>query len=277
MSDRQAAANRANALKSTGPVTANGKAAVSLNAVRHGLLSAKLFLDDEDPTEFDALQCDLQRSLNPVGALELALVERIAVTMWRQCRLVAAETAAIALEHGASKIAGDVSSALNLSYSNKLTETDMEPFDADHAQWCRVVMDEIDRLEEIDLKSLEKLAPHVFGQLSSDAEEDDSKPEELLDDYTGGATVYIAELYSYCRKQLQKAEVRPRILALAQQVKQKRLVLPAKTLELFARYQTTLDNQIYKALKALREAQEWRLKTIEASAEPDSGTETKAA
>ncbi len=268
MSDRQAAANRANALKSTGPVTANGKAAVSLNAVRHGLLSAKLFLDDEDPADFDALQCDLQRSLNPFGALELALVERIAITMWRQRRLIAAETAAIALEHGAAKIAGDVSSELNLSYSNELTETEIEPFDVDHAQWCTVVMDEIDRLEEIDIKSLEKQAPHVFGQLSSDAEEDDSEPEAFLDDYSGGATAYIAELYNYCRKQLQKAEERPRILALAQQVKQKRLVLPAKTLELFARYQTTLDNQIYKALKALRDAQEWRLKTIEASADP---------
>ncbi len=30
-----------------------------------------------------------------------------------------------------------------------------------------------------------------------------------------------------------------------------------------ARYQTTLDNQLFKLLKALREAQEWRMKTIE--------------
>jgi hypothetical protein len=30
-----------------------------------------------------------------------------------------------------------------------------------------------------------------------------------------------------------------------------------------ARYQTTLDNQLYKALRAYREAQEWRFKTLE--------------
>ena len=40
-------------------------------------------------------------------------------------------------------------------------------------------------------------------------------------------------------------------------------MLPADTLELFARYQTTLDNQLFKLLKALREAQEWRLELIE--------------
>jgi hypothetical protein len=33
--------------------------------------------------------------------------------------------------------------------------------------------------------------------------------------------------------------------------------LPTQT-ELLTRYQTTLDNDLYKALKALREAQSWR-------------------
>ena len=40
-------------------------------------------------------------------------------------------------------------------------------------------------------------------------------------------------------------------------------MLSADTLELFARYQTTLDNQLFKLLKALRETQEWRLALIE--------------
>ena len=39
-------------------------------------------------------------------------------------------------------------------------------------------------------------------------------------------------------------------------------------LEVFSRYQTTLDNQLYKSLRALRDAQEWRLKTIEGSSVP---------
>jgi hypothetical protein len=43
------------------------------------------------------------------------------------------------------------------------------------------------------------------------------------------------------------------------------LVLPADTLDVFARYQTTLDNQLFKALRVLRETQDWRLKTLEAT------------
>ena len=42
------------------------------------------------------------------------------------------------------------------------------------------------------------------------------------------------------------------------------------TLEILARYQTTLDNQLFKTLRALREAQEWRLKTLDANPAPDA-------
>jgi len=38
---------------------------------------------------------------------------------------------------------------------------------------------------------------------------------------------------------------------------------------LFTRYQTTLDNQLYKALRAFRDAQEWRLKTLDVAGEQD--------
>jgi hypothetical protein len=47
-SDRKAEANRQNALKSTGPKTLEGKTAVRLNAVKHGLLSDQVLLPDED-------------------------------------------------------------------------------------------------------------------------------------------------------------------------------------------------------------------------------------
>ena len=40
-SDKKVQANRRNALKSTGPNTPEGKAAVRLNALKHGLLSKR--------------------------------------------------------------------------------------------------------------------------------------------------------------------------------------------------------------------------------------------
>jgi hypothetical protein len=38
-------------------------------------------------------------------------------------------------------------------------------------------------------------------------------------------------------------------------------------LDLFTRYQVSLDNQLYKALRALREAEDWRLKSLDGTSE----------
>ena len=266
--EQRRAANRANALNSTGPLTKEGKAIASRNATRHGLLSAKLFLEDEDPAEFQAMFGELWRSLNPVGAMEATLVERIAVTVWRQCRLVHAETASLSLARQAKKVAGVVSSELGRGYGSEIEQDDLAPFDPDTETWSRSALAEIEALDEIDIRSLEQKAPLIFEQLQSDAEEDGEEPAAYAGAHKGGLTGYINELTLWCHRQLMEAEARPHVLALADQVRAKRLILHADTLELLARYQTTLDNQLYKALKALREAQEWRLKTLEVTPRP---------
>lgn len=271
-------ANRANAKKTSGPVTAEGKAIVGKNATKHGIFSQQLFLESEDPDDFRALTLDLHRSLNPVGTVELALVERIAINMWRQRRLVTAETASLTLSRTNSKVADGVSSELGRSYGeDRVNEGDLTPFDPDQEHWCQTVLDEIETLEEIDLKKLEDFAPHVFAQLKSDSEEEDQDPQSYIEDHSGGLTGYIAELLLWCRRQLSEAKRRPHILALADQVRSSRLVLDPSALELFARYQTTLDNQLFKTLKALRDAQEWRLKTLEDTTPAPTGMEDVAA
>ena len=47
-SEKKTEANRRNALKSTGPRTPEGKTAVRLNALRHGLRSEEILLPGED-------------------------------------------------------------------------------------------------------------------------------------------------------------------------------------------------------------------------------------
>ena len=264
MSDRRTLANRTNASKSTGPKSKDGKSVVSDNATRHGIFSDRLFLYDEDPAEFNSLLLELQKSLLPVGSLELGLVERIAVNMWRQRRLIAAETASINLARERKKVAKGVSSELDLTYSTTaIEEADLEPLDQDQERWCRTVLKEIEQLEDFELMTIEVAAPHVFAQLHRDAEEDHEELPAYLDEYGGGAQAYIGELLRWCRKEIAKAEGHPKLLEMAERVHQQKLMLPERALMLFTRYQTTLDNQIYKALRALREAQEWRLKTIE--------------
>ena len=54
-SDKQAQANRRNALRSTGPKTPEGKAAVRHNATKHGLLSQEVLLPGEDAATLQEL------------------------------------------------------------------------------------------------------------------------------------------------------------------------------------------------------------------------------
>ena len=81
--EAQIRANRENAQKSTGPRTAAGKAASSRNHLTHGLCAGQHLLDEDDTGEFLALYHDLFERHRPVGALEEALVMRIACHQWR--------------------------------------------------------------------------------------------------------------------------------------------------------------------------------------------------
>ena len=85
-SSRRTQVNQQNALKSTGPRTKEGKAASSVNAVQHGILSRHLNLPGESREEFDVLLLQLMTEQQPVGTLEQALVERMAVALRRQSR-----------------------------------------------------------------------------------------------------------------------------------------------------------------------------------------------
>ena len=97
-SARKAAANRQNALKSTGPKTPDGKAAVRLNALRHGLLSQEILLPGEDEEALRELTEGMRAELQPVGELEGLLVDRITYLLWRLRRLGRVEAGIFAHE-----------------------------------------------------------------------------------------------------------------------------------------------------------------------------------
>ena len=81
--NKQTEANRNNAALSTGPITPVGKRAISLNALRHGLLSKAPVLPDEDEGDYAELLRGLYDELEPVGIIESALVDNIAFILWR--------------------------------------------------------------------------------------------------------------------------------------------------------------------------------------------------
>ena len=92
-SELQIAANERNALLSTGPRSGDGKARSSQNAVTHGLTAQRVLVPGEDAGEFEALREEMYRTLDPVGAVEIQLVERATALMWRLGRIPALEAA----------------------------------------------------------------------------------------------------------------------------------------------------------------------------------------
>jgi len=84
-SQKQIEANRRNARKSTGPKTPKGKARVSRNALKHGLLSRArdLLVDGESPKELETFREAMMAELAPEGELERLLADRVVASAWR--------------------------------------------------------------------------------------------------------------------------------------------------------------------------------------------------
>jgi hypothetical protein len=257
-------ANQNNAKKSTGPVTVRGKQTVSNNALKHGVFSKTLILADEDPTEYKSLLDQLLQELHPSGLLEQTLVERIALTLWRQRRLVRAETANIEIGRSTKQIAFAVNQELELSYtSRELKKSDLIPFDTSHYEWYESILNELDGLFEqtsLDFNKIKNIAPNVYQQLQRDAQDIALTPVKFLQDYEQPFD-YCDSLKDYCIKEIQKKHQHQMVSAVVELVKSKSVILKEKLRDSLCKYQVMLDNELYKAMKALRDAQEWRMQS----------------
>jgi hypothetical protein len=102
VSARKIAANRQNALKSTGPKTSRGKANSRTNALKHGLFAMDLYIAHltkwEDPDEYRKLLDRLTDSYQPVGVAEELEVQQIAVRWRKRARSWRYENAEIAVQ-----------------------------------------------------------------------------------------------------------------------------------------------------------------------------------
>jgi hypothetical protein len=85
--EAQTLANRRNAQKSTGPRTSEGKAIVSQNAVKHGLLARHDVISSESQDDFRLYRDQLLAELAPASPMESILAERIVSLSWRLKRV----------------------------------------------------------------------------------------------------------------------------------------------------------------------------------------------
>ena len=96
-SPAQIEASRRNGARSRGPVTAEGRARASRNALKHGLAALHhVAVEGEDAAELEALTGRLLAELAPESELEARLVRRMAIAFWKGERAERMEAALIA-------------------------------------------------------------------------------------------------------------------------------------------------------------------------------------
>lgn len=269
MTEKKVAANRRNARKSTGPKSLSGKKAVSQNARRHGLLSTHLILEDESRHEFDLLLSTLQQEMQPVGLIEQTLVERIAITLWRQRRLVRAESADVELKQRLfdPKNLQMAATSLGLPISDKrLKESISNPYSTPKGnsegkgKLLAQLLELSDCRDDLSLEVIEEAFPLAYRELLWAADGTLVGLVRKMAEEGIGFKAYVDALVPVVKKQYDSERIKE-LIALYRDSAQVRT-----SVDLIGRYQSTLDNELYKALRALREAQNWRVNRLDAEA-----------
>src|ERR1035441_7537341 len=83
----QIAANQANAQKSTGPRSVEGKSVSRFNALKHGIDAASIVIPGEDPADYDALADHYLQEFRPKSASESFHVGAMLRADWQKGRL----------------------------------------------------------------------------------------------------------------------------------------------------------------------------------------------
>ncbi|MFZ1536571.1 MAG: hypothetical protein WAT23_04210 [Chromatiaceae bacterium] len=258
----------------------------SAHARKHGILSRQLIIEGESAEDFGALMEALLADEAPVGTLECALVERLAICLWRQRRAVTAESVSLHLQRLTlaepewrliQQLCGADLDLIRATLADGLTLEAAQGVSDAFEAWLAVP----DADKPQDLAGLEVRFPPLLellqGMMSAEeallvalgapgtnelggadpiAESDGegevagagagSLAELLATHFAGSLTGCLAFAYGHFQRQLA-------ILRAASHIRAARL-LPAAS-EQLTRYQAALDNELYKVIRALREAQ----------------------
>jgi hypothetical protein len=200
-----------------------------------------------------------------VGTLELVLVEKIAAVIWKQKRLAEANSASVQLATRPEnyKVRDLIGKALG---GENVSLDDLLPLNEDdyvQITWCNNITSEYEDLTAEDLAGedmtvLSKKAPLIYKQFCDEAQEEEVSPAEYIKSLTKDLMGWVVELKHWCNQELKKYETREKTQPILQLVQRKETAHMG--LELMNRYQTASDNELYRAMDALRKQQEWRQK-----------------
>jgi hypothetical protein len=205
----------------------------------------------EDLAEYQRLIDEVLTDLKPVGTLEHKVVERIAIALWRQRRLVRAERAQMLLIQHQHTHGDDPWRSPAIDPRNR------EKWSYQQIQSVLSELQILSTQSQIALLRLVEFAKSYSLVHSWFRKQDFMSPEEWLEtkDFTLGDVHpdfkgWVLDQCNYWRGQVPEA------------LNHELYVVLAETKKL-SRYQSSLGNEQYKAMRALRQAQAWRRDVLE--------------
>lgn len=276
ISSKQLAANRNNALKSTGPKTPEGKAASKMNALKHGICSREVLVHGvnitESRRELESLYERFWEDLNPVGPMEEVLVDEIVTAYWRKLRALKAESGEIALSVDQGQLrrsnhntkfqvlqwglTGDVISAMHQSALGNSVQ----------ANWLRELRAQLERTGELTGEDLKKfIFEDQRSPIAMEMEKLRVKFSQAADavDPASWREETKREALAYIDRQLAMRGFSQAVCEKREKVeeesRQAAAVLPeTEILDKILRYEAKLERQMYRAMSQLERLQRIR-------------------
>ena len=176
-SPAQIEASRRNGARSKGPVTEEGKARASRNALKHGLCAMEhLVLEDEVPQDLEDLIAHLTDEVGATTEIEARIARRLAIAFWKGER---AERIEVALFDAAPRIRPP-HGGYKWEEADPLTTFDVRRFNAIRAQQAQ-----LGREIRSCLKELRQLRKDALARTDEPGEALDIEPESRLRDEPG--------------------------------------------------------------------------------------------
>ena len=277
MSLKQIAANQANAKKSTGPKSPEGRAVAKMNALKHGILSREVLVRGrhrkENGRELAALHQRFWADLQPVGVTEEMLVDQIVTTHWRLRRALTAESGEIALSVDEGQWQRSRGKHPALIWMEWEVLGDPIPNMKNSATGCRVMAGwlrefraAVERDGELTEAAIQASFHGKTNSLTRELEALRLKGQENPEGQEAAAArreKHQSEALAYLNKELRLLEWREADCEEreehAEQARQAAAVLPSlEVLEKILRYETKLERQMFRAMAQLERVQRMR-------------------
>ncbi len=133
----QLAANRANAQRSTGPRSVEGKSVSRFNALKHGADAASPVIPGEDPAEYETLVSEYQNHFQPQTPDERYHVQTMIDSDWQKRRLGQLETELYVILDAENPGMSLAASLLSASPAAKLLARTQRQLAAHQRAWYR--------------------------------------------------------------------------------------------------------------------------------------------